>query len=68
MAEPGASVTRIAIKNGRKYITPEDVADALKTNPIDRVRLNVLAILGKQAGFGVEDPGLCAFVAWKGEP
>lgn len=67
MAEPGASVTRIAKKDRRDYITPEDVNDALKTTHKDRVRLDVLAVLGKQASFGAEDSGLCAFVAWKGE-
>lgn len=66
MAEPGASVTRIAKRNGRDYITPEDVSDALKKIPKERVRLDVLAILGKQTGFGAEDSGLCAFVAWEG--
>ena len=66
MAEPGASVTRIAKNQGRDYITPEDVSEALKKIPRERVRLDVLAILGKQAGFGAEDPSLCAFVAWKG--
>ena len=66
MAEPGASVTRIADKAGRKYITPEDVGKALEAVHVDRVRLDVLAVLGKQTGYGAEDAGLCAFVAWQG--
>jgi len=68
MAEPGASVTRIAENDGRDYITPEDVSDALKNVPKGRVRLDVLAVLGKQTNFGAEDAGLCAFVAWQGIP
>ncbi len=60
-------VTVIAEKFGRKYITPEDVGEALKTNTPDIVRLAVLEVLGGQTDFGAEDSGLCAFVAYKGE-
>ena len=67
MIEPGASVTRIAKKNGRDYIIPEDVKEALRTINRDRVRLDVLAVLGKQTQFGAEDGRLCASVAWRGE-
>ena len=66
--KPGESVTGIARKAGRDYITPEDIADALKVSPVDTVRLDVLAVLGGTTGFGAEDRGLCAYVAWKGEP
>ncbi len=66
MAKPGASVTRIAQKSGRDYITPEDVGDALRTVPLERVRRDVLAVLAHQTDFGAEDSGLCAFVAWDG--
>jgi hypothetical protein len=50
-----------------KYITPEDVGAALAggADP-DLVRLEVLAHLGKQTGYGCEDGGLCAFVAFCG--
>lgn len=68
MAEPGASVTRIAEKKGRLYITPEDVEEALMNIDKDVVRIDVLAVLGKQTRFGAEDSGLCAFVAWKADP
>lgn len=60
-------VTGIAKAEGRDYITPEDVGDALKKFDADKVRLDVLEVLGKQAGFGAEDKGLCAFVAWEGK-
>ncbi|HXE63260.1 MAG TPA: hypothetical protein VN519_06940 [Bryobacteraceae bacterium] len=56
----------IAAMDNRDYITPEDVNIALKDNPADIVRLHTLHVLGKQAGIGAEDPGLCAFVAWVG--
>jgi len=61
------SVTSIAAENNRDYITPEDVSEALKKNAVDRVRRDVLEVLGKHSGYGAEDTGLCAFVAWKGE-
>jgi len=63
------SITEIAQKNGRDYITPEDVSEAFKKSRFlsQRVRLEVLEILGKQTEYGAEDPGLCAFIAWKGK-
>lgn len=64
-------VTKIAKENNRDYITPEDVADTLKEAntffEVAKVREDVLEVLGKQAGFGAEDAGLCAFVAWEGK-
>lgn len=59
-------ITQIAKGHDRKYITPEDVSDALSGHPPDRVRLDVLEVLGKQTDFGAEDGGLCAFIAWRG--
>jgi|GEM_PF-3533657 len=64
-------VTNIAAKKNRDYITPEDVSEALKEFDVDRVRLDVLEVLGQHSGFGTEeiceDRGLCAFVAWEGK-
>lgn len=61
------TLAAIAAENGRNYITPEDVAEAInRATPIDRVRLDLLEILGKQTNYGVEDHSLCAFVAWHG--
>lgn len=62
------SVTEIARAAGRSYITPEDVSDALERRPSAKVRLDVLEVLGKQTDFGAEDAGLCAFIAWRGDP
>lgn len=62
------SVTIIAHAAGRSYITPEDVSDALEMHNADRVRLDVLAVIGKQTDFEAEDAGLCAFIAWHGTP
>lgn len=60
-------ITEIAKKHGRDYITPEDVSETINRYPnINNIRLDVLEVLGKQTGFGAEDPGLCAFIAWKG--
>lgn len=57
------------LRRSRKYITPDDVTDALKdarfTTP--QVRLNLLEIMGKQTGFGITQPALCAYLAWKGK-
>jgi hypothetical protein len=62
------SVTQIAARAGRKYITPEDVEKAMEAhrNDPDLVRLDVLEVLGKLTNFGAEDPSLCAFVAFEG--
>lgn len=57
------------IKREDKYITPEDVEDALKTGRFTTafVRKDLLEILGKQTKYGAEDAGLCAFIAWRGK-
>lgn len=60
-------VAAIAYKADRDYITPEDVAEALKTNPEDKVRVDTLECLGRVAHFGVEDASLTAFVAFEGK-
>jgi hypothetical protein len=58
-------------KRKEKYITPEDVSDALKqkgslldVNAI--IREDLLEVLGKQTLYGAEDAGLCAYIAWVG--
>lgn len=65
------NIVEISKKYNRDYITPEDVAEALKackdSSEIDKVRLDVLEVLGNTAGVGVEDRSLCAFVAWEGK-
>lgn len=60
-------ITEIARRDGRDYVTPEDVGEALKTDSVEIVRRDVLQVLGKQAGFGAEDASLCAFIAWNGK-
>jgi hypothetical protein len=60
-------VTEIAKTDGRDYITPEDVNEALRRHDISKVRLDVLEVLGRHAGFGAEDAGLCAYVAFIGK-
>jgi hypothetical protein len=62
------SITEISRKDGRNYITPEDVTQALEEKSDDNaVRLDVLEVLGRQTDFGAEDGGLCAFIAWRGK-
>lgn len=63
------SIIEIAKKHGRDYITPEDVTEALKRSRFSsqKIRLEVLEVLGKQTECGAEDSSLCAFVAWKGK-
>jgi hypothetical protein len=62
------ALTALAERDHRQYITPEDVTDALKRGiDKDKVRLDVLEVLGAQTEFGAEDAGLCAFIAFKGE-
>lgn len=60
-------VAQLAHKDGRDYITPEDIGEAMKTHPEDKVRLDTLEIMADNAGFGLEDRGLCAFVAFQGK-
>lgn len=59
-------ITTIAAAAGRIYITPEDVSEALRTNGVEQVRIDVLQVLGGQTDFAVEDAGLCAFIAYRG--
>lgn len=66
MVSPTVSIMQIAKRAGRDYITPADVSEALKNSDRDSVRLDVLAVIGKQTQFGAEDIGLCAFIAWRG--
>ena len=55
-------------KEGRNYITPEDVNEAFRIHHEDyhAVRIDLLEILGGHAGIGAEDRILCAFVGWEG--
>lgn len=57
------------IRREEKYVTPEDVTDALKLRRFmtQQVREDMLEILGKQTEYGAEDASLCAFLAWKGK-
>ena len=64
--QTGWTVTQFADKARRNYITPEDVADALKKHGLTKVRADVLAVIGKQTRYGCEDASMCAFVAWDG--
>lgn len=57
----------IAKNNDRDYITPEDIAYAIKRHRLSSVRRDLLAVIGKQVDLGIEDCGLCAFVAWRGK-
>jgi hypothetical protein len=59
-------VAAIAHREGRTYITPEDVGEALQSHSLPRVRRAVLEVLGKATDFGAEDDSLCAFIAFKG--
>lgn len=60
-------VTQIAAADNRRYITPEDVSSALEGgSSAERVRLDVLQVLGGQTAFGAEDGECCAFIAWRG--
>ena len=66
------SIIVIAKKNKRDYVSPEDVTKAIQntgytTDGIVRVRLELLEILGRQTGYGVEDASLCAYIAWRGD-
>ena len=63
------SIIEIARKNGRDYVTPKDVLEALKQSRFSsqKVRLEILEILAKQTNYEVEDSNLCAFIAWRGK-
>ena len=58
-------ITTIAEAAGRNYITPEDVSESLQTDSFTKVCVDVLEVIGRQTPFGVEDAGLCAFIAWR---
>jgi hypothetical protein len=55
-------------RQGRDYITPEDVSEAFKfyNDEPHLVRIDLLEILGGHAGIGAGDRVLCAYVGWKG--
>jgi len=53
----------IARKDGRVYITPEDVGEAMKSHPAASAQSHLLAALSGRHDVGVEDPCLCAFIA-----
>lgn len=58
----------IARKDGRDYITPEDVQASINSGcNRDVLWREVLRVIGKQEGMGCEDVGLTAFVATKFE-
>ena len=61
-------ITAIAAKQGRNYITPEDVTQAFNDHQNDPhgVRIDLLEVLGSVAGFGAEDAKLCAFIGFQG--
>lgn len=63
-------LVELANLDGRHYITPEDVIDALMESECDpsKVRLDLLEILGKQIGFGALDQARCAAIAFMGRP
>jgi hypothetical protein len=62
-------VAKLAKEDGRDYITPGDVSNALIIHkiPEDKVRLDVLEVLGNYSGFGVEDYKLTAWIAFEGK-
>lgn len=58
----------VAQRYNRDYITPEDVSEAINDGAdLSQIRLDLLELLGRRTGYGVEDKGLCAFIAWRGE-
>ena len=54
-------LTNIAQGNGRDYITPEDIEEAMNGLALD-IELDFLEILAGEAGIGIEDKTCCAFV------
>ena len=58
----------IAKRCNREYITPEDVSNALRDGHLDCIREDLLGVIGEQFDLGVEDIGLCAYIAWRGIP
>ena len=62
-------LTDAADADGRDYITPQDVGGLLTQYPerVEVIRLAVLEVLGYNIGYGAEDLGLCAWLAWRGK-
>jgi hypothetical protein len=64
-------LAQMAMAQERSYITPEDVGEALEgcqtEEEVNKIRLDVLEIMAENAGFGVEDSSLTAFVAFRGK-
>lgn len=60
-------VTNIAKDNGRDYITPEDVAEAVKRHGQEMLAIQraILEVISRTTEFGIEDASLCAFIAIK---
>ena len=56
-----------AARDGRGYVTPEDIGEILTVAPERRVEIAMalLRIIGRIDGAGAEDASLCAFVAAK---
>ena len=66
-SEVALTLTSIAEQHGRNYVTPEDVSEALDSHASkDLIRMEVLALVGRQSKYGIEDAGLCACIAWRG--
>ena len=51
-------------KRTEKYITPEDIREAQKSNTAMTVAKDTLEVLGKGTSYGAEDKSVCAFVAY----
>lgn len=63
------SLIEIAEAAGRDYVTPEDVQDAIDGGvPMVDLWQELLGILGGATTFGLEDRGLCCFVAHRFTP
>jgi len=57
------SLVKIAIANGRDYVTPEDIDEVLKTTDVNTMRKDALELLGDNTGYGIEDKRLFAQLA-----
>ena len=57
------------VRRERKYITPDDVSDALKDRRFTTtdIRYLLLEIMGKQTDYGVVEEAECAFLVWQGK-
>ena len=58
-------VTYIAKEKGRDYITPEDVAEAVKRHgqAMLAIQRSILEVISRTTEFGIKDASLCAFIA-----